>query len=43
MNAVIQALHQALEGPPENADKEFLIIRSTLLIELFAWEKERES
>jgi hypothetical protein len=36
VNAVIQALHQALEQPPENADKEFLIIRSMLPPELFA-------
>lgn len=36
VNAVIQALHQALENPPENADKEFLIIRSMLPEELFA-------
>jgi hypothetical protein len=36
VNAAIQALHQALENPPENADPEFLIIRSLLPEELFA-------
>ena len=36
VNAPIQALHQALENPPKNADKEFLIIRSLLEEELFA-------
>ena len=36
VNAVIQSLHQALEDPPENADPEFLIIRSLLPGELFA-------
>jgi len=36
VNAVIQALHAALEDPPENADKEFLLIRSMLPAELFA-------
>ena len=36
VNAPIQALHQALENPPENADPEFLIIRSLLPEELFA-------
>jgi hypothetical protein len=36
VNAVIQALHHALEDPPEIADKEFLIIRSMLPEELFA-------
>ena len=35
VNAVIQALHQALEDPPENADREFLLIRSMLPGELF--------
>ena len=35
-NAVIQALHQALEEPPENADPAFLLIRSLLPGELFA-------
>ena len=35
VNAVIQALHQAMEDPPENADKEFLLIRSMLPGELF--------
>ena len=36
INAVIRALHQALENPPENADKEFLLIHSMLPRELFA-------
>ena len=36
VNAVIHALHQALEHPPQNADKEFLIIRSMLPEELFS-------
>jgi len=36
VNAAIQALHQGLENPPENADAEFLIIRSMLPEELFA-------
>ncbi len=36
INAVIQALHQVLEEPPENADPEFAIIRSMLPDELFA-------
>ena len=40
VNAVIQALHQALENPPEDADREFLLIRSMLPDELFAGEKE---
>jgi hypothetical protein len=30
VNDAIQALHQALEDPPENADPEFAIIRSML-------------
>jgi hypothetical protein len=38
VNAAIQALHQALEDPPLNADQEFLIIRSLLPEELFAGE-----
>jgi len=38
VNAAILALHQALEDPPENADPEFLIIRSMLPDELFARE-----
>ena len=38
INAAILALHQALEDPPENADPEFLIIRSMLPEELFAGE-----
>ena len=41
VNAVIHALHQALEEPPDNADPEFLIIQSMLPVELFAGEKER--
>jgi hypothetical protein len=36
VNAAIQALHKAMENPPENADPEFAIIRSTLPGELFA-------
>ncbi|MCJ7715416.1 MAG: hypothetical protein MUO54_02700 [Anaerolineales bacterium] len=36
VNAPIQALHQALEEPPENADRAFLLIRSLLPGELFA-------
>jgi len=36
VNAAIQALHQALENPPVNADAEFLIIRSMLPEEVFA-------
>lgn len=36
VNAAIQALHQAMEDPPENVDPEFAIIRSTLPGELFA-------
>jgi len=36
VNAAIQALHQALENPPENADPEFIIIWSMLPEELFA-------
>jgi hypothetical protein len=35
VNAAIQALHQVMEEPPENADEEFLIIRSLLPGELF--------
>jgi len=38
VNAVIYALHRTLENPPENADKEFLVIRSMLPQELFAGE-----
>ena len=38
VNAALQALHGALEDPPANADKEFLIIRSMLPKELFAGE-----
>jgi len=36
VNAAIQALHQAMEDPPENVDTEFAIIRSMLPGELFA-------
>jgi len=36
VNGVIQALHKAMEDPPENADTEFLIIRSMLPEEVFA-------
>ena len=39
VNGVIQALHQAMENPPENADTEFIIIRSRLPEEVFAEEK----
>ena len=40
VNAVIHALHQALEDPSQNVDKEFRIIRSMLPKELFAGEKK---
>jgi len=36
VNGVIQALHKAMEEPPENADTEFAIIRSMLPEEVFA-------
>jgi hypothetical protein len=36
VNAEIQALHQAMEDPQEDADPEFLIIRSMLPKEVFA-------
>ena len=36
VNAAIQSLHQAMENPPENADPEFLILRSLLPEEVFA-------
>jgi len=36
VNAVVQALHRAMEDPPENTDPEFLIIRSMMTAELFA-------
>ncbi len=39
VNAAIQALHQAMEDPPENADPEFAIIRSMLPEEVFAREE----
>jgi hypothetical protein len=39
INAAIQALHQAMEEPPANADQEFLIIRSMLPEEVFASSK----
>lgn len=38
VNAAIQALHVAMDNPPENADTEFAIIRSMLLREVFAGE-----
>ena len=40
VNGVIQALHKAMENPPENADPEFLIIRSMLPEEVFAGKKK---
>jgi hypothetical protein len=43
VNAVIQALHQALENPPENADAEFLIIRSMLPEEVFAEARDPQN
>ncbi len=42
VNAVIQALHQALEDPPGNADKEFSLIRSMLPAELFVGKFNEE-
>ena len=42
VNPVIQALHQALEDPPDNADPEFLIIRSLLERELFAGKESKQ-
>ena len=36
INAIIDSLHQAMEDPPENADKEFAVIRSMLPREVFA-------
>jgi len=38
VNAVIEALHRALEDPPKDVDQEFSIIRSMLPDELFAGE-----
>ena len=38
VNAPIDAIHQALEKPPEQIDQEFAIIRSMLPEELFAGE-----
>ena len=38
VNAPIEAIHQALEQPPEQIDQEFAIIRSMLPEELFAGE-----
>lgn len=38
VNAVIEALHRALEDPPKEIDQEFQIIRSMLPEELFAGE-----
>jgi len=40
VNGVIQALHQAMENPPENADPEFAIIRTMLPEEVFAGKKK---
>jgi hypothetical protein len=40
VNAVIEALHQALENPPEEIDQEFAIIRSMLPDELYAGEEK---
>ena len=39
VNAVIEALHKALENPPTDIDQEFAIIRSLLPEELFAGDK----
>jgi hypothetical protein len=39
VNAAIEALHRALENPPENADPEFLLIRSLLPEYAFAGEE----
>ncbi len=39
VRAAILGLHQMLEDPPENADPEFLIIRSMLPEHMFAGEK----
>lgn len=36
VNAAIEALHQALEDPPQDVDQEFQIIRSMLPEELFS-------
>jgi hypothetical protein len=38
VNAAIEALHQALENPPQDTDPEFAIIRSMLPEELYAGE-----
>jgi len=38
VNAAIEALHQALEHPPQDTDPEFAIIRSMLPEELYAGE-----
>jgi hypothetical protein len=43
VNAVIEALHRALEDPPEDIDKEFAIIRSMLPEELFAGSGKGDS
>jgi hypothetical protein len=40
VNPAIQALHQALEEPPQDADPGFLIIRSMLPEELFVGENQ---
>ncbi len=42
VNPAIEALHRALENPPEDTDQEFQIIRSLLPEELFAGENIRE-
>ena len=42
VNPAIQALHQAMEDPPENADPEFAIIRSMLPEEVFAGSEHRK-
>ena len=41
VNPAIEALHRALENPPEDADPAFLIIRSLLPEELFAGEDRK--
>ena len=42
VSPAIEALHRALENPPEDTDQEFQIIRSLLPEELFAGENIRE-
>ena len=41
VNAAIEALHNALENPPEDIDQEFAIIRSLLPEELFAGKESK--